>query len=140
MQYYSGSGGGPSFAKAIAVDKAGGVYVTGESSGSSPLFASYATVRYEAATGEQIWDRLYSSGNAPSSPTAIAVDNAGGIYVMGTAFSNRLSFSDYATVRYEAATGEETWARLYSGPGNENDVAIAIAADDAGGVYVTGYS
>ncbi|MFD3003575.1 SBBP repeat-containing protein, partial [Pontibacter toksunensis] len=140
VQFYNGSGGGPSFAKAIAVDNTGGVYVTGERLGSSPLFASYATVRYEATTGEQTWDRLYSSGNAPSSPTAITVDNAGGVYVTGTAFGNRFSFSDYATVRYQAATGEQTWARLYSGPGNENDVAVAIASDNAGGVYVTGYS
>ncbi|GAB3528726.1 hypothetical protein GCM10027443_07080 [Pontibacter brevis] len=75
--------------------------------------------------------------NGGDHATAIAVDNAGGVYVTGS--SNGTDFApDYATVRYNATSGEQTWVQRYSG--DVFDVAQAIAVDNTGGIYVTGAS
>jgi hypothetical protein len=125
-------------AGAIAIDNKGGVYVTGYSSGAD-YDVYYATVRYDAATGEQAWVQRYNwpEGNFDV-PKAIAVDKEDGVYVTG--FSATGDTYDYATVRYEATTGEESWARRYDGSGGGSDIAWAIAVDNNGGVYVTGSS
>lgn len=121
-----------SSASAIAVDNQGSVYVTGDAGAWNSGY-SFLTIRYDAATGQQIWEQRYAEGTA----TAIAVDNQGGVYVTGS------GSDDYLTIRYEAVTGRQTWASRYNGPGEEyynSDLARAIAVDNLGGVYVTGYS
>ena len=64
----------------------------------------------------------------------IAVDNMGNVYVTGFR-----SFTDYATIKYNAL-GEEEWVAVYNGTGNGFDQAWAIAIDGSGNVYVTGKS
>jgi uncharacterized delta-60 repeat protein len=129
---YNGAGNGDDFALAMAVDRSGNVYVTGESfalDGSS----NYATIKYNAAGGEE-WVARYSlSGVDLNGATAIAVDSLGNVYVTGQ------SSFDYATIKYNAA-GQEQWLARYNGPGNDADGATAIGVDDSGNVYVTGFS
>ena len=122
---------------AMAVDGNGNVYVTGTSTGDS-TGQDYATVKYNSDGVEQ-WVRRYDGGEGNNDmPTSIAVDNSGNVYVTGTAFGD-LSYKDYATVKYDS-NGTEQWVETYNGSGNGNDIAFAIAADNNGNVYVTGYS
>lgn len=46
---------------------------------------------------------------------------------------------DYTTIKYNSA-GDTLWLRRYDGPGNGNDVAVALKVDTPGNVYTTGYS
>ncbi|MEI6950213.1 SBBP repeat-containing protein [Paraflavisolibacter sp. H34] len=138
VKFYNGTGNASDGATAIAVDAAGNVYVTGSSQGLGFFNFDYATIKYDAA-GNELWVRRYSSaGSSADRATAIGVDGAGNVYVTGAAFSTSADHSDYATVKYDAA-GTEQWVRVYDGTGS-NDGANDLAVDNAGNVYVTGYS
>ncbi|MDZ7269889.1 MAG: SBBP repeat-containing protein [candidate division KSB1 bacterium] len=127
---------------AIAVDASGNVYVTGASmnSGNFPT-TDYATVKYNAR-GEQQWVARYNGpGNDFDEANAIAVDAQGNVYVTGMsrATAGPRGTTDFATVKYSPA-GEQQWVARYNGPGNGDDIAVALALDAAGNVYVTGAS
>jgi hypothetical protein len=134
---YDGPAGTEDKAYAIAVDDSGNVYVTGTSAGSGTS-DDYATVRYYPG-GDTAWIRRYNgSGNGPDQACAIAVDDSQNVYVTGYSWGG-LSNLDYATVKYDRS-GNEVWVRRYDGAANGEDRAAALAVDDWGDVYVTGYS
>jgi len=106
------------------------VYVTGESNG------SFATVKYRSSDGAQLWVRASSGGLAQCRPVAVAVDNAGNVYVAGT---GTVSGSDrsYLTVKYDASGNEA--AQLYDSTlGTERLTAGVL--DMAMNFIVTGFS
>jgi len=137
---YDGPASSQDVAEAIVLDDAGNIYVTGKSgeSATSPYVFDYATIKYDANGVEQ-WVARYNGPDSGSDlATAIGIDAAGNIYVTGMS-EGPLSDFDYATVRYNSA-GVEQWAVRYHGPINEEDEAWAIAVDDSGNAYVTGFS
>jgi uncharacterized delta-60 repeat protein len=134
--YASGLAPADDRAIAVAVDTAGNVYVTGYTEGSD-TYSDYATIKYNTA-GVQQWVARYNGpGNGYDRATALAVDAAGNVYVTGYSYSG--VYSDYATIKYNAA-GIQQWMARYNGPGNGNDQATALEMDAAGNVYVTGSS
>jgi uncharacterized delta-60 repeat protein len=46
---------------------------------------------------------------------------------------------DYVTIKYNS-NGDTLWTQRYNGTGNASDVPFAIAIDNSGNIYVTGYS
>jgi len=85
------------------------------------------------------WVRRYNGpGYGSDGPRALAMDNSGNVYVTGYS-SGSGTATDYATIKY-APNGDSLWVRLYNGPGNGDDRAFALVADDSGNVYVTGFS
>jgi uncharacterized delta-60 repeat protein len=120
---------------AIAVDSSGNVYVTG-ASWSLSTSNDYATIKYNS-TGQRQWIAHYNDpGDGIDNATAIVVDSSGNVYVTGTSSG---AYFDYATIKYNSG-GQEQWVARYNGPGNDADGATAIAIDDPGNVYVTGFS
>ncbi|MBI1804391.1 MAG: SBBP repeat-containing protein [Ignavibacteria bacterium] len=129
---YNGAGNTYDYATAIVIDNSGDVYVTGYSD------ADYLTVKYDALGAQQWAARYNGPGNSTDFATAIAV-NGSGVYVTGRSYGSGSSY-DYATIKYNAATGNALWIARYDGPGNADDYASAIALDNSGNIYVTGTS
>jgi uncharacterized delta-60 repeat protein len=134
-QYHNGRG------EAIAINNTGGVYITGyvfENIG-----YEYLTIGYNTATGEQKWVNQYSGGTGEwnySVAKDITTDKAGGVYVTGSN-QKETGESFFATIRYDAISGIESWISLFKGETNWNYLdAQAIASDEAGGIYITGTS
>jgi uncharacterized delta-60 repeat protein len=124
-------------AYAIAVDASGNVYVTGMSDRASYLGTDYATIKYNSSGVEQ-WVSYYTGPWGGECARAIALDAYGNVYVTGE--SNGFGTSgDYATVKYNTS-GNEIWAKRYTGPGQGGDCARAISVDISGNTYVTGSS
>jgi hypothetical protein len=134
---YDGPAHDDDYARAVAVDGSGNVFVTGESSDGFGS-ADYATVAYSGA-GVPLWTNRYNGPvNDNDGATAMAVDGSGNVFVTGYSYDSGNSF-DYATVAYSGA-GLPLWTNRYNGPGNSYDNAYAVAVDGNGNVFVTGSS
>jgi len=139
---YDGPGKGSDVVFDMVLDASGHVYVTGESDGGDSR-RDYATVKYDR-DGNVLWVATYDGpGHYHDSARAIALDEAGHVYVTGYCYSDNVTREDYATVKYDAA-GNQLWVARYVGPARSPysayDAAEAIAVDASGHVYVTGYS
>jgi len=134
---YNGPGNSDDYAKAMAVDASGNVYVTGHSRSDTSHY-DYATTKYNAS-GRQLWVARYNGpGNYHDNPIAIALDTYGNVYVTGNSYGDGTS-SDYATIKYNL-NGIEQWVARYNGSGNGNDVVSAMALDADGNIYISGNS
>jgi len=129
---YNGPGNDDDSAKALALDSAGNIYVTGCSEG------SYTTVKYGFSGNELYVARHSAPASGWAVPSGIVADTLGNVYVTGweTVSPDR---SDYATIKYDG-NGNEVWVARYNGSASSYDNATAIAVDIDGNVYVTGDS
>src|SRR4030095_2468871 len=142
LRRYNGPGNGSDSAQAIAVSPDGAkVFVTGYSDGADPGFSfDYATVAYDVATGRKLWLARYNGSVCTDAAAALAV-SPDGTKVFVTGFSGCLGTEDYATVAYDAGTGQELWVSRYDGPTGDPDEAYAGAGSpDGSKVFVTGRS
>ncbi len=146
-------------ANAITVDSAGNVYVTGETSSANfprkhafqPKLKgpSNAFVTKLNASGSALVYSTYLGGSGQEYGHGIAVDSAGNAYVTGGTNS-----TDFPTVNplqghlstppndayiTKFDTSGQVVYSTYLG-GNNNDQGYAIAADNVGNAYVTGYT
>ncbi len=94
-----------------------------------------------SAQSYQWWATRYSSPASGSQDTskAITIDGAGNVYVAGWV-NGYNSGTDIILLKYNGVTGDTAWVRKYSGPGVNEDKALAITSDNAGFVYITGFS
>jgi hypothetical protein len=136
---YNGPGSSDDFAAAIVLDpNTANVLVTGQSVGVGTSF-DYATVSYTTASGFQNWVARYNGpGNARDDAYFVAVDGASNVYVTGYSFGAGTAY-DYSTVAYDL-NGNQLWVIRYDGPASADDVALSVAVDALGNVYVTGAS
>jgi uncharacterized delta-60 repeat protein len=134
---YNGSANNADSAQAVKVDAAGNAYVTGFAKENNQDL-NYITIKYDAS-GHRLWRSVYNgSASKNDQADALAVDDAGNVYVTGTSEGNGTGL-DFATVKYDA-NGNQLWVARYNSPASRDDQAKAIAVDSQGNVYVTGSS
>jgi len=121
--------------KGLCVNPATGrVFVTG-STGFGITTVSYDTV------GGQTWFSDYNYGplNGTDNAKAIGFSPDSWVYVVGTS-PGQGTGKDYVTIKYHPSSGETAWVRRFDGPASGDDEPAAIAFDDEGCVYVSGYA
>jgi len=137
VRRYNGPGDETDWATDMAIDTAGNVYITGWSLGLTGG-GDYATIKYYP-NGDTAWVRRYNAPwNHMDYACAVAVDIPGNVYVTGES-QDSTGINDIATIKY-FPNGDMVWAKRYSGPAGEDDGARTLAVDNAGYVYVAGYS
>ena len=141
MSRYNGRANSSDDAASVAIGPGGHrVFVTGHSRGVRSG-QDYATIAYNAATGARRWVSRYNGPDNLTDWATSATVSPGGSIVYVTGFSEgRISDLDYATVAYNAATGEQAWARRYNGTTNGDDAGEFVAAGPGGTALVTGTS
>jgi DNA-binding beta-propeller fold protein YncE len=114
------------------------VYVTGASIGADGTL-DFLTVAYHTATGAELWTaRHQGPGGSYDEAFALAVSHDGMLLVTGY---DAGTGSDFATVAYDAATGDEMWVATLDGPGHGDDAARSIRMVHHGHIaYVTGFA
>ncbi|MBS4015955.1 MAG: hypothetical protein KGZ86_05930, partial [Candidatus Latescibacteria bacterium] len=133
--FYDGGIAGTDQAYALFVN-ATGVYVTGYSAGSG-TGNDMVTIKYNAATGSEIWAKRYN-GTADGADYGrdVVADASGNVYVTSSV-SNTGTSTDITTIKYNSS-GDTLWLRTYNGPDNASDGGYWIRLDGAGNVYVYG--
>jgi len=120
----------------IVTDFDANVYVTGGSYFDETAY-DYTTIKYDSS-GNELWVARYWNYGQDWGKH-IAVDNSGNVYVTGYSSSSAVYDDDIVTIKYDSS-GIEQWVARYSGMVNRGDSVNALAVDDSGNVYVTGFS
>lgn len=139
---YDGEIGNHDWGYCIAVDPLGNVYVTGESKGIINGWDSGSdilTIKYNPQ-GNELWTQRFHGNSSFTTynydtPTAIAVDEQGNVYVTGQSIptGNTTGFGSCITIKYNT-NGELLWtSRIGSDQGGYGQ---DIKADSDGNVYV----
>ena len=125
--------GGPasSFPVDMELDGAENVYVAGNWAG-SPFPPGYLTAKFNPA-GEQLWAQKFATNDAGSFASAVAVDLAGNVYIVGNAVISN-GVRGVITVKYDA-NGNQVWVRQIVRPGQTSgyqDITVSLG----GKIYV----
>ena len=140
----------------VAVDAAGGVYVTGVTESFGWISGGFDTshnggndafVAKLSSAGAHLWS-TYLGGSSTDQGSGVAVDAAGSVLITGWTYSSGwvsggfdTSFnqgSEDAFVAKLSSSGAHLWS-TYLG-GSDYDWGIGIAVDGASRIYVTGFS
>ena len=137
---------GDDWARGVAIDQSGQVYVAGESSGDSSTNIMVsgigrAYLRKFSPDGVEQWVRSFATEGS-SGAEGVAVDRAGRVFVVGSvngALAGHVGagLSD-GFIRLYDGSGQELWTRQFGTPGA--DFALDVAADGRGGAYVAGWT
>ncbi|MCU0434012.1 MAG: SBBP repeat-containing protein [Bacteroidia bacterium] len=137
---YTGGGANIDAGKAITLDTAGNVYVTGTTRTNSVNNQDIITLKYNAAGVQQWFTRFNGPGSVYDEGTDIVVNDTGRVFVCGYVRAlTGITNYNYITLSYTTA-GTLIWQQSFNGAGNENDRANKIALTPFGKVAVTGRS
>jgi hypothetical protein len=120
----------------MAVDVLGNIYISAypfiATSSEGPIPVGFTTIKY-GPDGRQLWLAQYSSGLHHNRPSSMITDSSGNVYVTGSEGTGSTDIG-YITIKYDT-NGNQLWIAKFSCLG----FAQAIALDNSGQVYITGY-
>ncbi|HRI43280.1 MAG TPA: SBBP repeat-containing protein [Fimbriimonadaceae bacterium] len=132
---YNGTGQGLDFARALKIDAAGNIHVTGYSEGQGTGF-DCVTIKYNVF-GDSIWTARYDAGGDDGG-NDLAVDAVGDVYVTGA--SPRTGNDEMIVLKY-GFYGDPIWAKRYVGSSGGIDsgrfIEVHPATQD---ILMTGFS
>lgn len=131
-RYASGGAKG----KVVGMDGAGNVFVSGNINTSGTI--RVYTAKYSGVDGSIVWERTLNGGFGDD-VNALAVGSAGNVYITGHT-TTLTGNGDFYTARYAGTDGQITWQQTFDSGGGNTDISAALAVDDAGDIFVTGYS
>lgn len=133
---YNGTGDYTDKVKCAAKDNSGNIYLGGYTATSGNH--DFLVIKLNSS-GDTLWTKTYNAiGNSEDEVNDIAVDASGNVYVTGYG-DNDLTKDDYITIKYNSA-GAVQWVATYNSQYSQNDVAVSLAVDGSGNVFVTGES
>ncbi len=125
----------------LAIDSMGDAFVTGQFAylGPNNAYGNYAYGTYKAnVNGAWTWTNFFPIGSSlPSAALSMALDSANNSYVTGYSADTN-GTNDIVTIKYDP-NGNQVWLQRYSSPSGGSAAGNAIAVDNNGNVYVTGY-
>jgi hypothetical protein len=125
----------------VATDAAGRVYVVGSTTGALDGVEAEtrdAFVRAYDADGQVLWTRQFGALRGDRAH-GVATDPSGHVYVVGSTGGDEFGYIyDDAFLRSYDANGDHRWTREFGT--SDEDVAMGVAADADGHVYVTGHT
>lgn len=129
---FNGPGINMDFAKVIALDLKGNVFVSGEAkyAGSG---GDITTLKY-SNSGVLLWVATIP-GTGGDEVNTIAVDSSGNVYVGGSYALSGIKW-EYILVKYNPQ-GVKLWQQVYVGSNYQNKI-MSMALDNFGYIYVTG--
>ncbi|UCG42827.1 MAG: hypothetical protein JSU73_13365 [candidate division WOR-3 bacterium] len=124
----------------LALDAAGGVYVTGTSDVDTVHF-NCVTIKY-SPEGEERWVARYAGPMDFDHGLAIAVDANSDVYVTGNSLNSADTW-DAVTIKYDSA-GNQVWLDRYDHPGSRESASLIALGPDrsvfvGGGTQVEGH-
>lgn len=99
-----------------------------------------SVIKYNATNGSRLWVASYNApGNSIDYAYAMAVDNAGNVYLTGSGYSGSAEGNNCYTLKYNS-NGIRQWVTEFKANTGVNmeDIGRAIALDGTGNVYVCG--
>lgn len=149
------------YANSIAIDDSGHIYLAGGTSSSIGIASggfqnTYGGGSYDAflvkfdSSGNRIWSSYYG-GSGWEDAYGVSTDNDGNVYIAGFTngangiasggFQNTFGGGTYDSflAKFNSA-GSRLWATYYGGPGDEGYDGNSLSADNAGNVYLTGWT
>lgn len=140
VRRYNGPADSWDSVEAIAVSRAGNIFVTGSSAEGDT--DNIATIKYDS-DGNRMWVRRYGDLDEGFEwPRALAVDADGNVFVAGYSQDGDAEgptdeTEDYLIIKYDSA-GNRKWVRRYDN--HPSDMATGLAVDAGGNAIVTGAS
>ncbi len=162
--YYGGTSN--EFARSMAVDPSGSIYIVGRTESTSIPFPTATSYQKDFGDiflvkfnndGACSWSTYYGTGNDKGQAYSVSTDALGNVYIAGSVEGpvndindssighdreyNHADFaynSDAFLVKFNGAGTTRLWATYYGGYGD--DIGYAAAVDDANNVYLGGYT
>jgi uncharacterized protein (TIGR03437 family) len=154
-------GNGEDWVRGVAVDSAGGAWVTGWTrSANFPVQSAFqggyaggggdAFLTRVAPTGTSFTYSTYFGGEGQDQASGVAVDAAGSAYVTGRTSSAAFPLVQSAQTRIAGGPGDAFVLKLNPARnqlvfsvllgGSDDDYGIAVQSDENGGAYAVGYT